>query len=104
MFEKKIDLSNLDWEETSLFLRSKSFEQANKKVRVVEIKKGLDHPDWCKTGHIGYVLEGEFDIDFNGEIIKYKQGDILFILTGEEQKHIPIPISEKVILFLVEEI
>lgn len=104
MSEKKIDFEKVEWENSSPFLRSKSFEQNGKKVRVVELKKGLDHPDWCETGHIGYVLEGELDIDFDGEILNYKRGDVLFIASGETEKHIPIPKSEKVLLLLVEEI
>ena len=104
MSNKKIDFSSVEWEESSPFLRFKAFEQGNKKVRVIEIKKGFDDPEWCETGHIGYVLEGELDIDFSGEIIKYTPGDILFIAAGQEEKHIPIPVSEKVLLLLVEEI
>lgn len=103
MSEKKIDFEKVVWEETSPHFRSKSFEQNNKKVRIVELKKGLHHPDWCETGHIGYVLEGELNIDFDGEILNYKRGDILFIAPGQNEKHIPIPKSEKVLLLLVEE-
>ncbi len=104
MSERRIDFSRIDWEEKADGLRTKNFETDGKRFRFLEISRGLVHPDWCVTGHIGYVVEGELEIDFGSEIINYSAGDALFIKAGEREKHIPKPVSEKVLLFLVEEI
>jgi hypothetical protein len=101
-FFNKIDFSELHWEESAPDLKVKTFIQDNNKVRLLQLSKGLIHPDFCYTGHIGYVIEGIIDIDFNGNIIRFNEGDVLLIRDGETDKHIPIPISDTVILLLIE--
>lgn len=101
---KKIDFSSIEWDSSKPKVKSKIFQQSGRQIRVLELSKGLYHPDWCVTGHIGCVIEGEIEIDFDGEILTYKKGDALFIKAGEEEKHIPKPLTDKVILFLVEEV
>jgi quercetin dioxygenase-like cupin family protein len=50
------------------------------------------------------VIEGEFEIDFNGKITSYRSGDNIFIPAGEEHKHKANIISNDVKVFLVEDI
>lgn len=92
----------MDWESSPLSSRFKAFENEGKKARLVEIIKGAE-ADWCQTGHIGYVIEGELEIEFKDETLDYKKGDGIFIAAGETEEHKPRPISERVVLFLVEE-
>ena len=104
MSKKKIDFSELSWERSAVGIKSKSSEQNGKKLRLVDLSKELEHPDWCEVGHIGFVVEGEIEIAFNNEIIRYSTGDALIIPSGVGDKHIPKPLSDKVILFLIEEV
>ncbi|MCH7772739.1 MAG: cupin domain-containing protein [Bacteroidetes bacterium] len=53
---------------------------------------------------MGYVIEGEIEIDFNGENINYRPGDAVFILPGEAHKHKLKVVSDKAMLFLVEDV
>ncbi len=100
---RKLDFDDLEWNLASTGIRSKAFEQNGRKVRLLELKKGLEHPNWCKTGHIGYVIEGKIEIEFSGGTEKYSKGEGIFILSGEMEKHIPKPITDKVVLFMVED-
>ncbi len=43
-------------------------------------------------------------MDFNGENINYKPGDAIFILPGEAYQHKLKVVSDKAILFLVEDV
>lgn len=104
MSHKKIDFSKIEWESARPGIRSKSFEQNGKEIRLIELDRDLEHPDWCLTGHVGYVIEGELEIEFDGEILNFSKGDALFITAGEKDKHIPKALSKKVSLVLVEEI
>lgn len=52
----------------------------------MEFSEGFSEEDWCTKGHIGYVLEGRFSIDFNGKEIPFIAGDGIFITEGEESK------------------
>lgn len=101
---RKIDFDKIDWELPLPGLKTKVFQENGKQVRLLELSKELEHPEWCETGHIGYVVEGEIEIIFDDESTKYKKGDSLYILSGKEERHIPKPLTEKVILFMVEEI
>jgi len=101
--KRKLDFEDLEWHPASPGIRFKAFQQNGTQVRLLELKKGLEHPNWCETGHIGYVVKGELEIEFSNKAIKYSEGDGMFILSGEKERHIPRPITDKVILFMVEE-
>ena len=53
---------------------------------MVEFTPAME-PHWCENGHIGVVLEGEFEIKFDGDIVTYKSGDGVFIPSGSEHRH-----------------
>lgn len=59
--------------------------------------------DWCIKGHVGYILDGSCSIDFNGEIVRFTEGDGLFIPEGNENKHKAIlGLDERILLVLFE--
>jgi len=82
-----IDFSAVDWCTPAEGVRYKAFISGKQRIRLVEFSEGLIEPDWCKSGHSGYVLAGEFDISFNGTIEHYNTGDCLHIPSGEDDKH-----------------
>lgn len=84
---RKVDFEKLEWVEVSNGMLEKSFSNAGKKLRVVEISQEFHEADWCKKGHIGVVLNGSLEIEFDGRREKYEQGDGIFILAGEVDKH-----------------
>ncbi len=85
----KIEFDELQWQEPELGIRLKSFENENQQVRLIELSKGFSHPEWCEKGHVGYVLEGELEIEFESRIESYACGDVIFIPEGAEHKHRP---------------
>jgi mannose-6-phosphate isomerase-like protein (cupin superfamily) len=64
--------------------------------------KGFVEPGWCTRGHVGYILEGQAEVDFDGEIIRFSAGDGVFIPEGEENRHKLTVLSEFVRMILVE--
>jgi len=82
----------------------KSYEQGGRKLRLVEFSKEFIELDWCTKGHIGYILAGKLEVDFDGNKIIFEQGDGLFIPAGEEDKHIAKVITDVVKLILVENV
>ena len=98
-----VDFENMSWNEPAAGLRSKIFTNGNQQIRLVEFSEGFIEPDWCKKGHAGYVIDGTFAIDYNGNLEKYKKGDVIFIPEGEQHKHKAIlEKGEKVTLLLFE--
>ena len=78
MEEQKVDFESLEWQDPLPGARFKVFQRGNRRLRMVELAKGFTDPDWCSKGHIGYVLEGEMDVDFEGSIVRFSAGDGIF--------------------------
>jgi hypothetical protein len=100
----KINFDLLQWESPLPGVRFKAYRHDNKLLRYVEYANDFVEPDWCVKSHTGYVIEGEFEIDFNGKIVKYSAGDGIFIPGGDEHKHKATMLSKKVLVFLSEDI
>ena len=92
------------WETPAVGVRFKAYEQGGRKLRLAEFTKEFMEPDWCKKGHIGYILEGQMEIDFDGEVIVFGTGDGLFIPAGEKHKHKAKVLTDRVKMILVEDV
>lgn len=103
MEQYKIDFRKMSWESPMVGVRFKAYEQDGRKLRLVEFTKEFVESDWCTKGHIGYILEGRMEIDFDGEIIVFGPGDGVFIPAGEEHKHKGRVLTDKVKAILIEE-
>jgi quercetin dioxygenase-like cupin family protein len=49
------------------------------------------------------VLEGRLEIDFSGRVERFEPGQALFIPSGEPSQHKAHALSERVLLFVVEQ-
>ncbi len=104
MEKYKIIFSSIHWESPQTGVRYKKYKSGGKQIRLVEFDNTFVEPLRCLIGHIGFVIEGEIEIDFNDEIINYKAGNAIFIPPGESHKHKLKVVSDKAILFLVEDV
>ena len=86
MKQYKIDFESMEWETPAAGVRFKAYEQSGRKLRLVEFSKEFVEKDWCTKGHIGYVLEGRMEIDFDGKTLAFGPGDGVFIPAGEKHK------------------
>ncbi len=100
----KVDFQSLSWETPTVGARFKAYEKNGCQLRVVEFSKAFVEPDWCTKGHVGFVLDGEMEIDFNGEVVHFSPGDGLFIPEGEATKHMARVLTDIVKLVLVESV
>jgi hypothetical protein len=99
-----VNFDALPWQSPLVGARYKVFQRGNRRLRLVEFSYGFMEPDWCTNGHIGYVLDGEMDVDFDGEIVHFSAGDGVFISAGTENKHVAKVLTDVVRLILVEEV
>ena len=98
-----VEFDKLTWSEPATGVRTKTFVSGNQQIRLVEFSEGFIEPDWCRKGHAGYVLSGNFSNDYSGVLERYNKGDIFFIPKGERSKHKAIlGKGEKVTLLLFE--
>jgi hypothetical protein len=99
-----INFKKIKWNIIAPGFREKTHIDKNKKFRIIEFTDELDEENWCLKGHIGYVLEGVLNIDFNGNNVTFNTGDGIFIPSGEENKHKAwIVKGEKALFLLVDD-
>jgi hypothetical protein len=103
MEQYKIDFESIQWKTPMAGVRFKAYEQGGRKLRLVEFSREFVEPDWCTKGHIGYVLEGQMDVDFNGKIVTFGPGDGVFISAGKQNKHKAKILTKSVTVVLVED-
>lgn len=97
-----IDFDCLPWESPMKGLRYKAVTRGSRRLRLVEYTKELD-PHWCEKGHIGYLLEGKFEIAFDRETLIFNPGSGIFIPAGTEHRHMGKALSDVVRVIFVED-
>jgi quercetin dioxygenase-like cupin family protein len=103
MEQCKVDFESMVWEVPARGVRFKAYERGGRKLRLVEFARDFVEPDWCVKGHIGYILEGQMELDFDGEKEIFGPGDGVFIPAGEGHKHKGRVLTDTVKVILVEE-
>lgn len=100
----RVDFSALEWKSPMKGVRFKRAVSGNKQLRMVEYTHDFVEPDWCVKGHTGYVIDGEFEIDFHGTLVSYHTGDAILIPSGAENGHKAKILSQTATVFLSEDI
>jgi quercetin dioxygenase-like cupin family protein len=86
MEQYKIDFESMEWQSPAAGVRFKVYEQNGRRLRLVEFSREFVEQDWCTKGHIGYLLLGQMEINFDGKVITFGQGDGIFIPAGKKHK------------------
>lgn len=102
--EYRIDFENADWEPTlDGTARLKRVVRGGKTFRLVELTPATVHTHWCEIGHVGLIVEGELEINFDGDVQVFRAGDALNIPHGEKDRHRPRALTARALMFLIEE-
>ncbi|MDQ3061929.1 MAG: phosrestin [Acidobacteriota bacterium] len=104
MSQFKVNFDDIKWESSQAGARFKAFRQNGKQIRLIEFTEDFMEEDWCVKSHVGFVLEGELEIDFGGERVNYAGGQGIFILEGENSAHKARAVTPVVKLILVEDL
>lgn len=104
MDQYKVDFESLPWEQPAAGVRFKACVRNGQRLRLAEFTREFVEADWCAKGHIGYILEGEMEIDFHGRVVKFRAGDGLFIPAGPEYGHKARVLTESATVILVESV
>lgn len=104
MEQYKIDFGSMSWETPAVGVKFRAYEQNGRKLRLAEFTKEFIEPDWCTRMHIGYILEGQMEIDFDGKKVVFGAGDGVFIPKGKNHRHKANILTDVVKVFLVEDV
>ena len=99
----RIDFDDIPWQPALPGSRFKVAVRGNQQFRLLEFRHEFVEPDWCTKAHSGIVLEGDLEIDFQGQTVRYVQGSGLFIPGGTASGHKARALTERALLFLVED-
>jgi quercetin dioxygenase-like cupin family protein len=99
----KVDFGPIPWQTPMPGLRYKVYRRDGKQLRLVEYAAEME-PHWCEKGHIGYILNGRFEITFGGSPEVYEAGDGVFIPAGREHRHKARCLTPTVVAIFVEEV
>jgi quercetin dioxygenase-like cupin family protein len=83
----RVDFEALAWESLTPGARHKLVRDGDLVLRLVEFDCGFSEPDWCRHGHVGYVLSGQLDVEFEGALTHFSAGDGIVIPAGEGHRH-----------------
>jgi mannose-6-phosphate isomerase-like protein (cupin superfamily) len=100
----RIAFEELAWQTIPAGLRFKVHAFGSWQLRLLEFTPEVEHPHWCTTGHVGYVIEGSMSVEFPDRVVTYFAGDGLVIPAGDSERHRPRALSERVRLIFMEEI
>jgi quercetin dioxygenase-like cupin family protein len=102
---KRIAFDDMAWETGPSGLRFKAQKVGARQFRLLELTPELDHSYWCETGHVGYVLEGEMEVEFaEGSPVVFRAGDGVLIPAGKAERHRPRVLTDRVRLIFVEDL
>lgn len=102
MSRYKINFKDMPWVAPAAGVRMKVHTDGATQVRLVEFSREFVEADWCTRGHVGTVLDGRLEVDFNGTPEVLEAGDGVLIPEGEEHKHKAKVLTDKVTLILIE--
>lgn len=103
MIERKVDFDSMPWENPMRGARAKAVGHGGRRLRLVEYTPAME-PHWCEKGHIGYVLDGKFEIQFDDETLVYETGDGVFIPSGRQHRHMGKALTDTVRCVFVEDV
>jgi quercetin dioxygenase-like cupin family protein len=103
MSQYVVDFESIPWEAPMAGLRFKADRRGARQLRLVEYTPDME-PHWCEKGHIGYLLDGRFEIRFDDDVFTFSPGDGIFIPPGKEHRHMGKALTERVRAVFVEDV
>jgi quercetin dioxygenase-like cupin family protein len=100
----KVDFDALEWQSPLPGARFKVHREGSRQIRLLEFTAEFVEPHWCEKGHIGMVLSGTLEVDFQGTLVTFGEGSGLFIPPGPASAHKARSRTPVVRLVLVEEV
>jgi hypothetical protein len=99
----RVAFDALPWQPMAPGARHKVVERGGKRLRLVELMPAFADPEWCLKGHVGYVVEGSLEIEFEARVERVSAGDGLLVRAGAE-KHRARATGPVTRLVLVEDV
>lgn len=103
MLTYRVDFESLPWQTPMAGVRARALDHGGRRLRLVEYTPEMQ-PHWCSRGHVGLLLEGEFELRFADRTEMYRAGDGVFIPAGDAHRHMGIARTAVVRAVFVEDV
>lgn len=100
-----IDFPNMPWErwqKPGAEGRVKMMFVGDKRIRILELPAGFREENWCEKGHVGYVLQGQFTIEFRNHEVACGPGMGFVIPDGDPHRSRGLP-GDPTTVFVVDD-
>ena len=97
-----VHFESMLWEALAPGIRQKIHRVGTRALRLVEYSQKMP-PHWCTAGHVGHIIEGDLEIEFETGIERFGAGDALFIPAGSPHAHRAVPLTPTVVALFVED-
>lgn len=79
-----VALSEVDWRADVDGIRVRERVVAGRRWALVEYAPGASRDEWCQDGHLGVVLSGQIEYEFEdgGTSLRARSGDAFTLSTG----------------------
>lgn len=98
-----VDFEQMEWISPAEGIRYKAYEKNGKTIRLMELSDQFADSDWCRHGHVAYIIDGRFQVRFEDHTEHFVKGDTVFIPAGAEHKHVAcVPKGERLTMLSFE--
>jgi quercetin dioxygenase-like cupin family protein len=86
--DRHIPFGEIDWVEDVPGIRACERHVDGRRWAMVEYAQGARREQWCRDGHLGFVLEGAIRYEFEdgGEALTANEGDAFSLSTGRAHR------------------
>lgn len=82
--ESRVPFTQIEWADDVPGIRARETDVEGRRWAVVEYAPGARREEWCLDGHVGYVLEGavEYEFDDDTDPLTVSRGEAFTLSTG----------------------
>lgn len=86
--ECRLALSEIEWEDDVPGIRARERQVDGRRWALVEYAGGARRNEWCLDGHVGFVLDGavEYEFEDGGDPLKLSTGEAFCLSTGRAHR------------------
>jgi quercetin dioxygenase-like cupin family protein len=82
--DSQIPFGEIEWADDVPGIRARETDLEGRRWAIVEYAEGARREEWCLDGHVGFVLEGgvEYEFEDGGDPLKASAGEAFCLSTG----------------------
>lgn len=86
--EGHISFGEIEWADDTPGIQARERVVDGRRWAVVEYAQGARREEWCRDGHVGFVLRGaiRYEFDDGGEALIASEGDAFSLSTGRAHR------------------